>query len=325
MTFLVSISRAADASVHDKWSRHANRLGMKTAFLPLSERFNVYSVSFYRAPTVRRTRNKVPVKLPFVANIVSVSRADVRRFVDLIRSRRRNSYDARCTSWYAFSAVTSSESACLRRRAKDNVRSRSPGVTYSVDLGDRRGEGKNSKSKIETSVGTREHGKQWVILFGERGSAYQRGKLCVPPGDAPLPLDLPRAYLQKVNRFPSRRNRRRNRSTFHPLSVYGESLFHRFVVPSTRRHPPSYPAPTSLTPSSSASLLSSLPPGDTLPSTLPQWMSRHESLSKNVVRTTRDLVLKTHQGSIPTFSDCNWGVVRESQITGDLCLSLLGK
>lgn len=29
------------------------------------------------------------------------------------------------------------------------------GKTYSVDLGDRRGEGKNSKSEIETSVGTR--------------------------------------------------------------------------------------------------------------------------------------------------------------------------
>lgn len=60
------------------------------------------------------------------------------------------------------------------------------GVTYSADLGDRGGEGKDSKSKIETSVGTREHGKQWVILPAERGGAYPCKKLCAPPGDAPL-------------------------------------------------------------------------------------------------------------------------------------------
>ncbi|EFN65209.1 hypothetical protein EAG_02282 [Camponotus floridanus] len=59
-------------------------------------------------------------------------------------------------------------------------------VTYSADLGDRRGEGKDSK--IETSVGTREYGKQWVILPAERGGAYPRKKLCAPPGDAPLPV-----------------------------------------------------------------------------------------------------------------------------------------
>lgn len=53
-------------------------------------------------------------------------------------------------------------------------------VTYSAALGDRRGEGKDAKSKIETSVGTREHGKQWVILPAERGGAYPRGNYVHP-------------------------------------------------------------------------------------------------------------------------------------------------
>lgn len=109
----------------------------------------------------------------------------------------------RCTSRYAFSAVTSSERACLRRRAKDKaLRSRFPGVTYSADLGDRRGGGKDSKWKIETSVGTREHGKQWVILFGQRGSAYPRGKLCAPSGDAPYPMIFRERIFRKSIGFP---------------------------------------------------------------------------------------------------------------------------
>lgn len=194
-------------------------------------------------------------------------------------------------------------------------------VTYSERIsGDRLRRG--LKSRIETSIGN-ESGKRWVIAPTERGSAYSRGKLyvylarIVHPRRCKVIFD---GRLQKVNRFPLDETAgERNRSTYHPLSVFARvypigSLFQTQTL---------FPIPIAfcflICFSLSLSLTYSL--SDTLPSTSPQWMSRHyESLSKNVVRTTRDPVLKTYQGCIPGVLRLRLrtGILRGSQITGNL-------
>lgn len=123
--------------------------------------------------------------------------------------------------------------------------------------------------------------------------------------------------LQKVNKFHPRRNRRRNRSTFHPLSVFAR------VYPigslSQARAPPH------------RILLSRLHPLPLIP------LLRHASTIDvaSIDEQTRvsfeerctyhawDLVLKTHPGSIPTSLRLRLKSTRISD--NEKSSSLLGK
>lgn len=175
------------------------------------------------------------MEIPFVK--IQVSRREqtspLRRFNSILAAK----FDAHSK---ATRFSRSSGGACSRspREGSSSISARARAIS-SADLG------YGGHSKIETSAGVGVGGIRktmgdlsygsWRRILARETTYLTR---IVHPWRCTVIL---RERLQKVNKFHPRRNRRRNRSTFHPLSVFAR-VYPIGSLSQARAHPsPSYP------------------------------------------------------------------------------------